>query len=295
MKIDSNYNNLAEYITIDDLTQLHIQHLLELLQDSFQIFGFESVLYKFCTENITDKFNDYYQRADNEFTNCNNEYSILNLENEKYRKEKDEVNKLINEHTKNKYKKLFASTIVCILFSLFFFLLFIFLCFKNTKIQQIDLKASYNNLLIMVTGSNENNNFTLNCLSNPSKENYRGLLDHVKYINATDHYKRTLLHYACIRNDYDSVIYLLTENADPNIVDIYGKTPLYYAKENGAADIVRALEEKAAKEIDTNKNGFISQLTKQEWFQRLFQFSNKKSNNNIINGSTVLRGKERFV
>lgn len=51
-------------------------------------------------------------------------------------------------------------------------------------------------------------------------------------VNATDKYRRTSLHYACISGCY-KVMKLLEENgADTKFIDINGKTPRFYAENN---------------------------------------------------------------
>ena len=57
---------------------------------------------------------------------------------------------------------------------------------------------------------------------------------------------RSPLYYAVINNNYDIVSLLLEKNADPNIIDIDGRSPLYYAINNNNSDIVSLLLEKNA-------------------------------------------------
>ena len=95
--------------------------------------------------------------------------------------------------------------------------------------------------------------------------NHRGLLDKTKrkdiinqlidnaistfYSNGS--HKRTLLHFACSKNDVELVKWLLDKGSNMNIVDSNCATPFYIACENKNWDVMRVLMEYAMKpEID---------------------------------------------
>eukprot|EP00697_Spironema_sp_BW2_P002458 gnl/Spiro4/13273_TR7049_c0_g1_i2.p1 gnl/Spiro4/13273_TR7049_c0_g1~~gnl/Spiro4/13273_TR7049_c0_g1_i2.p1 ORF type:complete len:145 (+),score=12.05 gnl/Spiro4/13273_TR7049_c0_g1_i2:241-675(+) len=67
-------------------------------------------------------------------------------------------------------------------------------------------------------------------------------------------YGRTPLHWACCQNADPSIaIFLLERGADPNALDEYGESPLFYACRYGHADLVRALIECGADVNLSNK------------------------------------------
>eukprot|EP00697_Spironema_sp_BW2_P002457 gnl/Spiro4/13272_TR7049_c0_g1_i1.p1 gnl/Spiro4/13272_TR7049_c0_g1~~gnl/Spiro4/13272_TR7049_c0_g1_i1.p1 ORF type:complete len:225 (+),score=39.47 gnl/Spiro4/13272_TR7049_c0_g1_i1:241-915(+) len=68
-------------------------------------------------------------------------------------------------------------------------------------------------------------------------------------------YGRTPLHWACCQNADPSIaIFLLERGADPNALDEYGESPLFYACRYGHADLVRALIECGADVNLSNKH-----------------------------------------
>ncbi|MBC6415642.1 MAG: ankyrin repeat domain-containing protein [Bdellovibrionales bacterium] len=70
-----------------------------------------------------------------------------------------------------------------------------------------------------------------------------------KEINSTDRDGRTVLHTVIIENDTETlncVLDLINKNADLNIKDNQGLTPLLYASESGNNEVVVALIENRA-------------------------------------------------
>ncbi|KAH6988897.1 ankyrin repeat-containing domain protein, partial [Ilyonectria sp. MPI-CAGE-AT-0026] len=60
-------------------------------------------------------------------------------------------------------------------------------------------------------------------------------------INARDSLGLTPLNWACLRGDRAGVELLLQWNADPNITDLNGKSPIHQATDHGHAAIARCL------------------------------------------------------
>lgn len=65
----------------------------------------------------------------------------------------------------------------------------------------------------------------------------------------------TPLHFACMKDNIKAVKSLLRFNANVNVSDYLGNTPLFYATENGNLEILKLLHENGADGVKKNFNG----------------------------------------
>ncbi len=91
------------------------------------------------------------------------------------------------------------------------------------------------------------------------KNNIQKLLEACSALNGQDKHKKTALHYAVEHKFKEIVELLIDKNANPNVCDIFGYTPLHWAAKNGDPAIVAILLK--ARDININIPDKMSQLT----------------------------------
>lgn len=67
------------------------------------------------------------------------------------------------------------------------------------------------------------------------------LLSHGISLTTRNHLRQTILHRTCIYNDTEMTLFLLKKQANPNVIDTYGHTPLQIACEQGNKTLVHEL------------------------------------------------------
>lgn len=97
------------------------------------------------------------------------------------------------------------------------------------------------------------------------------LIDHVKDINYKSE-EGTALAGLSVRYQKDLVLALLNKNADPNIADVTGTTPLIWAVKTGNEELVRVLLEYKANKEQADNLGV-----------KPFEYAVQTKKNNIIN------------
>lgn len=112
--------------------------------------------------------------------------------------------------------------------------------------KEYEMDVSEEAKLIHLAASSKNGTKCLDyLLSDPNNVN----LICSKELNATP------LHFACMKNNVKAVRSILRYNANANISDYLGNTPLFYATENGNLEILKLLHENGADGTKKNNNG----------------------------------------
>lgn len=114
-----------------------------------------------------------------------------------------------------------------------------------------------------------------------------------KYLNVTDGYGWSLLHYAAARNNPEAIKLLVKYGADTEIKDSDGQTPLYTAVVSNYVDSVKALVESGAN-VDTVDNLgdhllYIASIKKNPELDRVLSIEERKKNIDIYRNEKLER------
>ncbi|KAF7990960.1 hypothetical protein HCN44_000765 [Aphidius gifuensis] len=108
------------------------------------------------------------------------------------------------------------------------------------------------------------------------KKHHNVIINLLKYSNVninlmtSDKSRRTSLHIAVEKNDYQSVEILLSHSADPNIPDIYGSTPLHYAAERFDKEMVNLIMRGTKMFIDIDRYSSIQKINTRQLMKTTF-------------------------
>lgn len=113
---------------------------------------------------------------------------------------------------------------------------------------------------------------------------------HLTHLEMTDEKKKNLLHYAVIGSAHDVIDFLLDQNLNANLTDVYGETPLFDCARKGKVEIAKKLILKYASVNVENRSGELpihlaAQKGNLEMIKLLMEsgsFLNKKTNDDKL-------------